>query len=73
MDKCTLHDPEIKQCCCNCKNLFVGYHHPISTGNPVSLKKSWVCVQIDSQRCFTDWRQHSVGCELYTPKNGNNK
>lgn len=72
---CTLKDPEIGQCCCNCAFLRAVHYHCTTEPKPPSdskcvcgIKKGFACVPPNSNRVYDNWSQHSAGCEYYTPK-----
>ena len=89
MSVCTLNDPEVLQCCCNCKHLYPTYEH--CSTNPdlrkwfegrnvrphciCGIRNGWACTleMHDGGRIFTNWSEHSVGCECYDPKKSDDK
>ena len=79
MNKCWLKE-DINQCCCNCQHHVPDYYHcTIDTqlrdhtgGCVCSIQKGWICAGFahmeGESRYISNWPEHSVGCELYTPK-----
>lgn len=81
----TLHsdcclEGELKQCCCQCV-----YHRPLHNhcwtdksrkpGTCVcSQQIGWVCACDESggDRIYANWKEHDVGCELFTDKRESN-
>lgn len=74
---CYMNEPPFYQCCCNCKHHLADYEHCIT--NPklrdekeaciCNIQKGWVCHFPESDRVFSNWEEHSCGCELYSAKN----
>jgi len=74
-NKCYLNS-KFKQCCCNCKHLWPVHEHCFT--NPdlrnekgefvCSVQKGWACVAPEFGHVYDNWPQHSIGCELYSPK-----
>lgn len=72
---------EHEQCCCNCRNhLKDNFHCTIHTelrassgDNCIcSFRKGWICVGMvfedpENGRAHSEWPEHSIGCEMYTP------
>ncbi len=77
-------DPNFVQCCCNCIH-HLPVHYNCCTGPEpsekekqkaniakscvCSVRKGWACVPPGFGRIYDNWPEHSIGCELYTPKN----
>ena len=67
-------ESDMKQCCCKCKHHLQDFHHCTTSralraerGKCVcSAPKGWICrpPEFDGQ-CYSDWPEHSVGCEMY--------
>jgi len=75
IEKCYLKVKEIKQCCCNCIHHLPVHQHCITSnrlknelGCCCHIQKGWACVFPEENRVYDNWPEHSVGCELYTPK-----
>lgn len=83
MNTCTLNDPEVMQCCCNCAHLRPVHFHCCTKPKPTkaqrkksgvnafcvcSIVKSLACAPPESGRIYDNWPQHSAGCELYEAK-----
>lgn len=75
---CTLKDPELMQCCCNCVHLRAVHYHCCTlpkpdgvTGCVCGVQKGWACVMPEHDRIYDNWPQHSCGCELYTARTPN--
>ena len=76
MEKCTLNDPEIKQCCCNCEYHWkVNKHCSTQTTKENRDKENCCCNELKGYACvvregvvYDNWPKHSVGCEMYTSK-----
>ncbi len=71
---------KLRQCCCNCKYWFP-LHYQCSSGEGkalrrqlkkdqcvCSIQKGWVCVHPHVGVAYSYQEKHSVGCELYEPK-----
>lgn len=70
-----------KQCCCNCSYHWQDNHH-CTTAPPeirrdadcvCSVRKGWACVVFKVTKggpIYSGWPEHSIGCEMYTPKQG---
>ena len=78
MGDCQLNG-RFKQCCCNCVYRRPVHYHCTTEPKPdkipdavnkcmCSVQKGWACVDPESIRVYDNWREHSVGCETYTPK-----
>lgn len=64
-----------RQCCCNCRSRLIDYKHCTihgrSEGKCVCDEvKGYICAGLAPERYYSEWPEHSAGCELYTPKNG---
>ena len=85
---CTLKDPELMQCCCNCVHLRAVHYHCCTEPKPTDAQKSaagiegccvcgvqkgWACAMPEHERIYDNWPQHSCGCELYTARTPNEK
>lgn len=77
---CTLQDPELMQCCCNCVHLRAVHYHCCTTPKPdgvtgcvCGVQKGWACAMPEHDRIYDNWPQHSCGCELYTARTPNTK
>jgi hypothetical protein len=75
---CTLKDPELLQCCCNCVNLRAVHYHCGTTPKPeggkgcvCGVQMGWACAIPGRDRIYHNWPQHSGGCELYTARTPN--
>jgi hypothetical protein len=85
MDKaehaCTLESDG--QCCCQCKFQWIDYHHCTIHSElrakenkcVCSIPKGFVCVGFmhqgdGSTGVHSEWPEHSIGCEMYIPRNG---
>jgi hypothetical protein len=84
---CTLKDPELMQCCCNCAYLRAVHYHCCTEPKPTDeqkkaagiegrcvcgVQKGWACAMPDRDRIYDNWPQHSCGCELYSARTQNN-
>ena len=78
-EKCQLAVEPFKQCCCNCVHHWQDFHH--CTTKPILRKrlggcvcsqpKGWICVGMRADGgdlVHSGWPEHSIGCEMYTPK-----
>ena len=75
---CTLQDPDMMQCCCNCAHLRAVHYHCCTTPKPdgvtgcvCGVQKGWACAMPEHDRIYDNWPQHSCGCELYTASTPN--
>jgi len=76
---CTLQDPDMMQCCCNCAHLRAVHYHCCTTPKPdgvtgcvCGVQKGWACHNPEMDgRIYDNWPQHSCGCELYTARTPN--
>ena len=68
---------EYHQCCCQCVHHRPAYEH--CTTNPAlraergtcicSVQKGWACLPPECDgRLYDNWREHSVGCEMFTQR-----
>ena len=78
-NQCSLNN--LGQCCCNCVYHKPIYHHcsnydknhPLRNGGCCCCEiKEWACC-VQEGKIFGGWKEHSVGCEIYTPKDGKRK
>ena len=79
MNLCTLYDPEVRQCCCACRYRLTDYFH-CSTA-PAFRRSHGACIcgfikgyicqppEFDG-RAYSQWPEHSVGCEMFTRQEG---
>lgn len=74
MEACQL-DSQWQQCCCNCIYHWQDFHHcttaPKMKRCACSVPKGWACVVFkvtEGGPIYSGWPEHSVGCEMYTPK-----
>ena len=79
MSECTLKSDG--QCCCNCIHHIPTFEHCTTnltlrvsveklTKKPTCIchiQNGWACQAPDS-RLYTNWPEHSIGCELYEAK-----
>ena len=76
MRECTLNNPEIHQCCCNCEHHVADYHHcntspelRASEGRCIcSQQRGWICLAPELESVYSSWPEHSVGCEMYSSR-----
>lgn len=71
-------DPHFKQCCCNCIYRLPVFFNCSTNPKPApethkgkcvcNVQKGWACVHPEMGAVYDNWPEHSVGCELYTPK-----
>jgi hypothetical protein len=86
--KCQLRKGPLRQCCCRCVHLHPVHHHCTTSvalrekltarrGRLVcvcGIRKGWACVPPGFDgRVYDNWARHSVGCELYEPRERNAK
>jgi hypothetical protein len=79
---CTLHHPDLHQCCCNCVHLRPVHYHCTTEPRPTkkemakqgvtgrcvcAVQKGWACCSPELEAIHDNWGQHSCGCECYTP------
>ena len=77
---CGLKDDPMKQCCCNCTMRVPLHYHCMIDPPPKKRKddcgcgkiKGYVCIVFSPKRIHMTFK-HSVGCEMYTAKNGSGK
>jgi hypothetical protein len=77
-EKCWM-DSEVHQCCCTCKYHWADYEH-CSVNRELrnetmkcicSIQKGWICVgqrATGSDHVYSNWPEHSIGCELWEDK-----
>lgn len=81
--KCTLNDPDTKQCCCNCVSRKPTFEHCTTnfnlrlqiekkTGDQFcicGIQTGWACcLELGETRIYPNWPEHSCGCECYRAK-----
>ena len=82
--ECYLNSTLLKhpQCCCKCEWHIEDFYH-CTTAMPLrdaieklvggshcicSMHKGWICLCAEEGRAYSDWPEHSGGCELYKEK-----
>jgi hypothetical protein len=71
MSECQLTVGPFFQCCCKCVFHLQEYHRCTLENHEKGLcfkpkPDKWVCAPPELNGVFTDWPEHSCGCELYT-------
>ena len=78
-DECMLHKEPFSQCCCNCVHHHADHFHCTTEPNirkqlrndqcVCGIRKGWVCAGFANEgRVYSNWPEHSVGCEMYFSK-----
>lgn len=72
-EACFLSKEPFFQCCCNCEFRLTDYKHCTIHGQPkgqcvCSDVKGYICAGFAPDRYYSEWSEHSIGCELYAPK-----
>lgn len=69
---CCLDDAyaySLDQCCCKCMWHVPVFSHPKTDGKSITNQKGWACIGFpDDEKeiyCFSGWKKHSCGCELF--------
>jgi hypothetical protein len=72
-EKCYLTDPKWNQCCCNCVHHMPVHLHCSTVvskqgrhGCVCDIQTGWACVLFG--QVYTNWDEHSIGCEEYCAK-----
>ena len=75
---CQMDVEPFKQCCCNCQHHLPVHFHCCTEPKPdlkgsdskcvCNVQKGWACVPPELDVVYDNWREHSVGCEMYDPK-----
>ena len=58
-------DGKAWQCCCHCVSLLK------ATDGKTHEDAGWVCT-LGGDHAYTNWYEHSVGCEMFCTKDGRN-
>lgn len=70
------------QCCCRCKWHHEDFYHCTTAMDLrkeiekfvggsrciCSMHKGWICMAPGMGRFYSDWPEHSIGCEMYEEK-----
>lgn len=70
-NECWLNKLPFYQCCCKCKYHIEDYSHPETDRKPIFHIRGYICLApeiTEGKGAFSGWPKHSIGCELYTPK-----
>lgn len=83
-EHCTMNSEPFHQCCCNCKSRLTDYYHcsmdrnqphlqEISKGGCVcAIVKGYICAAWPPEGIYySNWPEHSTGCEMYDQKVSN--
>lgn len=74
---CTKDDPDVRQCCCQCRYRLTDYHHCSTSPTLRRQTTHCVCGVMRGYICqpsgfdgkaHSHWPEHSVGCEMFTQK-----
>lgn len=63
---CQLKKPPFFQCCCTCAYHTKDYGHPSTNGMSISEQRGWICTPPMIHGSFSNWPEHSAGCEMHT-------
>lgn len=70
------------QCCCQCRHHIPDFYHcTIDTKLReemekcvCGIQKGWICIPPEFDgRAYSEWPEHSIGCEMYDKKNAKGK